>query len=407
MYVRFYSPQVTRIQFRAVGAGVPERPKGAGSRPVGVGQRGFESHPPHHTSCLRVFALATHVFPGLSEEEASLIDKENRIPRDILSRLEASGLFGPYIGVESAKRGLESVRLLARDSVGVASVVLINLSVQFLLYHIVGFTENDLAKVVLSRGISAVSLTERGGGSDLARNITVKAEEAEGGYCLSGEKIFTSNGLYADYFLVLALYDDEPSLFLTDDRSSISVEPLDLSSFRGAGISRVLYKCAKAVKLGEIKALRAVLQAINLGRLGYTAIGIGIAEGALIDALGYAKNRNAFGRSLIEFQGIQWMIADAYSRLETVKALYRQALEKLPNIDPIEAAVLKNEAAYIAQKAAWINVEIHGGRGLELYSKPERLYRDSRALDIGEGAREILKSYIASSIARKPDIIVR
>ncbi|MCE4606903.1 MAG: acyl-CoA/acyl-ACP dehydrogenase [Desulfurococcales archaeon] len=348
-----------------------------------------------------------HAFPGLSEEEASLIDEENRISQDILFRLGSSGLLGPYTGVESAREGLESVRMLARDSVGVASVVLINLSVQFLLYHVIDSTENDLVKLVLNRGVSAVSLTERGGGSDLARNITVRAEETGDGYCLNGEKIFTSNGLYADYFLVLALHGGEPSLFLTGDRSSIRVDPLDLSSFRGAGISRVLYKCAKAVRLGEIKALRTVLQAINLGRLGYTAIGIGIAEGALTDALNYAENRNAFGKSLIEFQGIQWMISDAYSRLETVKALYRQALEKLPNIDPIEAAVLKNEAAYIAQKAAWIDVEIHGGKGLELHSKPERLYRDSRALDIGEGAREVLKSYIASSVARNPSIITR
>ncbi|MCE4615433.1 MAG: acyl-CoA/acyl-ACP dehydrogenase [Desulfurococcales archaeon] len=351
--------------------------------------------------------MVNYTLPSLSEEEASLIDRENNVPSSILSRLELSGLLGPYTGVETAKGRIESVRVLARDSVGLASVVLINLSVQFLLYHVVGYTGDGLAIEVLSRGLSAVSLTEKGGGSDLARNVTVKAEGAGGSYCLNGEKIFTSNGLYADYFLVLALYNGEPSLFLTDDKSSIEVEPLNLSSFRGAGISRVLYKCARAVRLGEGKALGTVLQAINLGRLGYAAIGVGIAEGALFDAFEYAKSRSAFGKSLKDFQGIQWMIADAYSRLESVRALYKQAVDQLPNIDPVDAAVLKNEAAHIAQKAAWIDVEIHGGRGLEFHSKPERLYRDSRALDIGEGAREVLRTYIASSITRNPGLITR
>jgi alkylation response protein AidB-like acyl-CoA dehydrogenase len=401
----FYSLLVTGIHLGEVDCGGARAAQGGGLKTRWRRPAWVRIPPPAPLRTVRVFILVVQDFPGVSEEEASLIDRENRVPPVILSRLESSGLLGPYTGVDSARNGLEAVRVLARDSVGLASIVLINLSVQFLLYHVLEYTNGELAEEILAHGISAVSLTEKGGGSDLTRNITVKAEESGDGYCLKGEKVFTSNGLYADYFLVLSKYNEEPSLFLTQDKGSIEVEPLELSSFRGAGISRVVYKCAKAIRLSEVKALRTVLQAINLGRLGYAAIGIGIAEGALIDALEYAKHRNAFGKSLIDFQGIQWMIADAYSRLETVKALFNQATGQLPNINPVQAAVLKNEAAYIAQRAAWIDVEVHGGRGLEFHSKPERLYRDSRALDIGEGAREVLKSYIASSIARNPDLI--
>ncbi len=340
----------------------------------------------------------------IGEMEAFEIDRDNVIPESVLSRLSSSGLFGPYTGTESAVRILESVRELARRSVGLASVVLINMSVQFLVYHVLGYKETPILQEILDHGISAVSLTERGGGTDLARNITVVAEESGGEYCLRGEKVFTSNGLYANYFLVLALDKGEPGLFVSDDRKSMEVEALDLSSFRGAGIARVVYNCARAVKISESKAVRTVLQAINLGRLGYAAIGIGIAEGSLEDALEYTRERKVFERPLIDYQGIQWMLADTYSRLETVKALYRQALQSLPSITPVQSAVLKNEAARLAQEAAWVNIQVHGGRGLEHHSRPERLYRDARALDIGEGAREILKSFIASSLARNPGL---
>jgi alkylation response protein AidB-like acyl-CoA dehydrogenase len=341
----------------------------------------------------------------IDEMEAFQVDRDNIVPQNILSRLSSSGLFGPYTGAESAVRILESVRELARRSVGLASVVLINMSVQFLIYHVLEDKENPVLKEILGHGISAVSLTEKGGGTDLTRNISVEAERSNGDYCLRGEKIFTSNGLYADYFLVLALEDGKPALFVSDDRRSMEINAIDLSSFRGAGIARVVYNCARAVKITESKPMKAVLQAINLGRIGYSAIGIGIAEGSLEDALEYTRERKVFNQPLIEYQGIQWMLADIYARLETVKALYRQALQSLPSINPVQAAVLKNEAARLAQEAAWVNIQVHGGRGLEHHSRPERLYRDARALDIGEGAREVLKTYIASSLARNPGLV--
>ncbi len=346
---------------------------------------------------------------SLARENAVLIDRDNIIPPDILGAFRDAGFYGPYKSVDDARSRIDLGRILSRDSVGAASTVLINASVQFLVSHIIEASPSEpMVRDLLRNGIAAVSLTEEGGGSDLTRNITVEAKSIDGGsYCLEGEKLFTSNGLYADYFLVLARENGELKLFLTADKDNIKAEPLDLAVFRGAGISRVSYSCAKAVELKTPKPVKAVLHAINLGRLGYTAIGVGIAEGAIGDALYYAGQRRAFGRSILEFQGIQWMIADAYSRLETVKSLYRELLSSLPEIDPIRVAIAKNEAARIAQEAAWIDVEIHGGRGLEKHSKPERLYRDARALDIGEGTREILRNLIASSLAKNHSLVTR
>ncbi|MCE4622064.1 MAG: acyl-CoA dehydrogenase family protein, partial [Desulfurococcales archaeon] len=106
-----------------------------------------------------------------------------------------------------------------------------------------------------------------------------------------------------------------------------------------------------------------------------------------------------FGKKLIDYQGLRWRIAELFMEREALEALVYSTAEKAESegkIDPLKAAVAKNLGASIAQRATWAATQALGGRGLKRWSRIERLSRDARVLDIGEGSREVLLDFIAS-----------
>jgi len=266
---------------------------------------------------------------------------------------------------------------------------------------------NGTAKLSMGRevekgSIVAVSITEPGGGSDVRSNLKTSARRSGERIVVNGVKVFTSNALYADYFLVLAQMEQGPTLLLLRRSDRIEVEPMDLTTMRGAGISTVHYNDAEAEALigEEGKGLREALKAINLGRLGYAVIALGIAEGLIAEAVRHAKEKVLFGRSLIEHQGPRWMLAELYAETEALKSYVEEALGSSREVDPLKASVAKLLGARLAQKVAWTATQLQGGRGLAKGSLTERLSRDARSLDIGEGAREVLLDFIGSRLAR-------
>ncbi len=312
------------------------------------------------------------------------IDKVNMIPDTVLEGLDRLGAFS----VSDVNCLLQVVRYLSRWSRGVAHVALVHGSAYLLLG---------------GQGIIAVSFTEPGGGTDMRRNLRTRAEPKEDAYRLYGEKLFTSNALYADRFLVLAIDEEEtPSLFECPRGEGIRVEPLDLSGFRGAGVGRVFYEgaeCSRVTKRG-VDGVRVALKSINVGRLGYAAIALGIADRALEITVDIASRKTVMGRKLIEYQGLRWRIAELKILSDALEALISRALTDgggSPDaVDPLLAAEAKILGATLAGKAAWIAVQVMGGRGLEMWGEAERMHRDARVLDIGEGAREVLLDFIAS-----------
>ncbi len=330
-----------------------------------------------------------HEFMNILEKElpkaAASIDNKNMVSKDLLLSLRKSGVFD----VRDVKMLMEAVRIAARSSPAVAHIILINGTAKLLL-------EEDYKEKIM-----AVSITEPGGGSDIKANLKTVAEVENGKVYISGVKIFTSNAIYADYFLVLALSNRGPTLYLLKrDENKMKIEPMDLTTMRGAGISKVHYNKVEAEKVvgKEGKGIKEALKAINVGRLGYAVIGLGIAEGLLRETLDYARNRIVFGRSIIEHQGPRWMLAEIYAEMETLRSYVEKILAKGVDIDPIEASIAKIMGARVAQRAAWISIQLQGGRGLAKGALGERLARDARALDIGEGAREVLLDFIGSRI---------
>jgi alkylation response protein AidB-like acyl-CoA dehydrogenase len=329
--------------------------------------------------------LLLEELPGVAGE----IDRSNRAPAWLLERLGAEGAFS----IESLPSLLEAVRLASRSSPAVGHVILIH-----------GMAWRLIGRVVGEPGVAAVSITEPGGGTDVLGNLETRAEAVGGSWRLSGVKVFTSNALYARYFMVLARGPEGPTLYVVERGEGVSVEPMDLTTLRGAGVGRVEYRAAPAIPAGQPgRGLREALEGINLGRLGYAAIALGITEGALSIAVERMRTHKVFGKPLGEYQGVRWMVAEAAAEAAALASLVAgeaRAAESRGRVDPERAAAAKVLGARLAQRAAWIATQLMGGRGLARWSTTERLSRDSRVLDIGEGAREVLLDFIASRLLK-------
>ncbi|MCE4601445.1 MAG: acyl-CoA/acyl-ACP dehydrogenase [Desulfurococcales archaeon] len=328
---------------------------------------------------------------AIASKYAEETDRSNLVPAEALEELLRIGVFdarslGP-IGV------IEVVRGISRYSPGMAHVVLVH------------STSIYTGRLDVADGIVAFSMTEPGGGSDVLANLKTVAEEVDGNrVVINGVKMFTSNAPYAKYFLVLARGREGPALYLAEKDETIEVEVLDLLGLRGTGSSKVVYNNTPGELVGTPgKGLKEALTGINMGRLGYAAIALGIADASLEMAVTSASKKTVFGKRLIEYQGLRWRIAEIAMEREALEALvYSTArlAEETGGVDPYKAAVAKNLGASLAQKATWMATQTLGGRGLARWSRPERLMRDARVLDIGEGSREVLLDFIASRIVK-------
>jgi alkylation response protein AidB-like acyl-CoA dehydrogenase len=149
---------------------------------------------------------------------------------------------------------------------------------------------------------------------------------------------------------------------------------------------------------------RQFLQVLDIGRIGVAAMGVGLAQGALDQALSYASERHAFGRSLLEFQAIQNKLADISSELEAARLLtYKAAVLKDQGRDfTLTAAQAKLKTGRLAVRAAEEAVQVHGGYGFIEEYPVCRMYRDAKVLTIGEGTDEVQQMVIARALAASP-----
>lgn len=265
---------------------------------------------------------------------------------------------------------------------------------------------------MLSSGefMGCFSITEAGAGSDPG-SLKASAHRDGGEFVLNGTKNFTTNGGFAD--LIIAF-------FQTDfDKGSKGVSAfLVPSSTPGFRVGRhenklgirtssttemVFTDCrvpANALLGQENKGLNVALTTLDGGRIGIAAQAIGIAEGALEEAVKYAKERVQFGRKLADFQALQFMLADMATEIEVAKSmLYRVAWMKDNHLRHTkESAMIKLFASEMAHRVCHKALQIHGGYGFMKEFKVERLYRDQRITEIYEGTSEIQRLVIARSL---------
>jgi acyl-CoA dehydrogenase len=268
-----------------------------------------------------------------------------------------------------------------------------------------------LPKVATGEAIAAFAITEPEAGSDVSA-LKTRAARRGAQYCLTGTKRFISNAGIADQYVVFASTDPEkrakgmsafivdasaPGLVLKERTAVVSPHPIGVIAFEDCLIP-------ENARLGsEGEGLNLALRTLDTLRCTVAAAAAGLAQRALEEAIGYARERQQFGRPIAQFQGIQFKLAEMATELEAARLLVRQAAwSNDTGRDDLKqkASMAKLFATEAAQRIVDQALQIHGGIGLVSGHIAERLYRDVRALRIYEGTSEIQKLVIARELVK-------
>jgi acyl-CoA dehydrogenase len=266
-----------------------------------------------------------------------------------------------------------------------------------------------LEKTRAGRAISAFALTEPGSGSDVANTATV-AERVPGGYQLTGEKTYISNGGIADVYVIFARTGEAPgarglSAFLMPaDVAGLTIAerieviaPHPLATLRLDGL--ILPDSALIGRAGE--GFKLAMSVLDVFRSTVGAAALGMARRALDEALARTQARKIQGEPLSSLQMVQGHLADMALKVDAAALLvYRAAWTKDQGAARVsrEAAMAKLYATEAAQEVIDAALQLHGGDGVRVGVKVEELYRDIRALRIYEGASDVQRVVIARSI---------
>lgn len=272
--------------------------------------------------------------------------------------------------------------------------------------------EKYLTPLAKGEKLGAFGLTEPNAGTDAAGQQTTAVLEGDH-YVLNGSKIFITNGGVADIFVVFAMTDKSKG---TRGISAFIVE----KSFPGFSIGKVEEKLGirassttelvfencivpKENLLGkEGKGFAVAMQTLDGGRIGIAAQALGLAQGALDEAVAYMKERKQFGRSIAAFQGLQWMVADMDVQIEAARLLVYKAAYKKDMGQPysVEAARAKLYASEVAMDVTTKAVQLFGGYGYTKEYPVERMMRDAKITEIYEGTSQVQRMVIAGSILK-------
>jgi alkylation response protein AidB-like acyl-CoA dehydrogenase len=259
--------------------------------------------------------------------------------------------------------------------------------------------------------LGALALTEPGAGSDLQGGVRTKAEQRGKEWVINGAKMWTTNASIAEYIITLVRTDTTGSsrslsqILVPTDTPGLTIGPAEKKmGLHGSPTHAVTYEEVR-VPLDNLvgekgHGLQQTLSTLDGGRISIGAISVGLAQAAYEHALAYAKERRAFGKTLSEFQAIQWMLADAATEIEAARTLLYKAAwlkqEGRPHLK--EAAMAKLFATEMAERVCRNAIQVHGGYGYSSEYPVERLYRDARLMTIGEGTSEIQRLVIARQI---------
>ena len=268
-----------------------------------------------------------------------------------------------------------------------------------------------LPQLTAGEMLGAWSLTEPGAGSDAGGTRTM-AERRNGFWVLNGAKTFTTNGHSAGVCVAMAVSQKEKgshgiSAFLVE-KGTKGFRPGKKENklgMRASETSEVLFSdCeipADSLLGKEGDGFVNSLQILDGGRISIAALGVGIAQGALAASTKYARERKQFGKTISEFQGIQFKLADMATQVEAARALTYRAAWLADSGDARhtkESAMAKLFAGEVAVSVSSEAVQVFGGYGFIKDYPAEKFYRDSKLCTIGEGTSEIQKLVIARQL---------
>jgi alkylation response protein AidB-like acyl-CoA dehydrogenase len=354
---------------------------------------------------------------------AGKIDRDGKIPREILDKMAALGFMGmltpeAYGGVGLTNLALCLVQLeinRACASTGVTMSVHNSLCQSPLLRY--GSDEQKqryLPRLARGEWIGAYSLTEPVSGTDAAALITTAVKDG-GDYVINGTKNFVTNGGFADLFILFARTDPSPSAkqtgitaFLVERTSKgLTVGKAEKKmGIRGSSTTSLFFdgcRVPAANVLGKVgDGLKIALSTLDGGRVGIASQACGIAMACLDASIKYARERKQFDRPIGDFQAIQWKIAEMATDIDAARLMIYRAARMRDNDQPHtrEASMAKLFASTMANKHANQAVQIHGGVGYIKDFPVERYFRDAKITEIYEGTSEVQRIVIARSLLK-------
>ena len=272
--------------------------------------------------------------------------------------------------------------------------------------------EKYLRDLCTGNKIGAFGLTEPGAGTDAAGQQTTAVLDGDN-YILNGSKIFITNGGVADTFIVFAMTDKSKgtkgiSAFIVEKGfQGFSIgKKEDKLGIRASSTTELIFENCVVPKENLIgregKGFGIAMKTLDGGRIGIAAQALGIAEGALDEAIKYMKERKQFGRPIAAFQGLQWMVAEMSTKIEAARFLVYKAAWLKENKQPysIDAARAKLYAAEVAMDVTTKAVQLFGGYGYTKEYPVERMMRDAKITEIYEGTSEVQKMVISGSLLK-------
>ncbi len=364
--------------------------------------------------------MEAEVRPSVKEME-----KAEKFPAEAIKKLGEMGCCGMLVPEEWGGPGLDNVSYVlileevARVFTAMSTALgVTNSAVQapLLLFGTEAQKKKYLRRMATGETLGAFCLTEAAAGSDAA-GIQARAIRDGNVYKLNGTKTWVTNGNAAGVLIVFAKTDPAVG---GKGISAFLVEP-GFSGFRvgrhedkmgqrsSPSVEILLNDCVVPVenRLGEEgQGLKIALSALDGGRIGIAAQAVGLAQGALEETVKYAKQRKAFGKSISEFQAIQWMIADMQTEIEAARGLVHYAAwlkDAHPTKVGASASKAKLYASEMVNRVVYKAVQVHGAVGYSRETDVERMYRDARVITIYEGTSEVQRMIIARELLGAPD----
>ncbi len=346
-------------------------------------------------------------------------DAEGTFPTALTPKLAELGLLGMTIPQEYGGSGLDTVSLaLAIEAIawgdgGVALTVASHNSLcsgHIVLAGTDAQKRTYLPRLASGHALGAWGLTEPGSGSDAAA-LATRAARRGARWVLNGTKVFVTQGSLAGVYVIMARTDPEAgprgiSAFLVERgtpglRVGKHEDKLGVRSSDTAEV--ILEDCEvppDAMLGAPGEGYRDALRVLEGGRIGIGAMALGLGRAALEASIAYASERRAFGRTIAGFQAVQWMLADMVTELDAAELLVMEAASRaaagLPHRQ--HSSMAKLYASEAASRAASKAVQIHGGYGLIKDYVVERIYRDVKLCEIGEGTSEVQRMLIAREV---------
>jgi alkylation response protein AidB-like acyl-CoA dehydrogenase len=349
-------------------------------------------------------------------------DEAERFPSEIVPELAELGLLGIKIpeayggagldmsayaiAVEEAARvdGSLALTIASHNGLGTGHVLAFGTEAQKQKY---------LTRACTGEWLAAWALTDPSSGSDSA-GMRTKAVRDGNDWIINGSKMFITQGSVGGFCVVLARTNFEVTAqrgitaFIVETTTpgylaSKKLKKLGCRSSDTVEITLENVRVPDSERLGEVdQGFRDTMRILDGGRVSIAAMALGLGRGALEMAVNYAKQREAFGRPIAEFQAIQWMLADAQTELDAAELLVRRAawLADQGRRFTAEASMAKLFASEVATRVCNNALQIHGGYGYTREFDIERHLRDVKLCEIGEGTSQVQRLVISKHLLR-------